>query len=335
MPNAYIPSLVPAQAGAAVSLLVEMIVQAGYVYKASGDGLSGYSATGKIFSGTGSGAAGWHNNRAWARLAAPDGRRELTIQHNASQGVRLKYSALAKFTGGSPSATVTPSATDERVMWGAGTDATPTLTNWFPAGITTGAVKFWGMASASAPFGFWYCGAGYPAGAIGCGLMLDPVESVPEDVDPVVVHIGSTLAFTTGGGLGQANNYSYPAPGTAAQGCWGHMDVALTKFLYVAPGAITAGNVSPMQANGYQQVVSSSGLTLNPFNGKHEALPALYMRNTLVTGGIPDTGLKGWSRFLRWTTMPRIHAIDTLDNLKWICIGSVWLPWDGVTPPTN
>lgn len=334
MPNAYILSQIPANAGPAVSLLVEMLVAAGWSYRQSGDGLAGYSATGKVFTGTGTGAGGWHNARAWARLSAPDNRREVCIQHNAAQGLRLKYSATAKFTGGAPSATTTPSATDERVLWGAGTDASPTLSAWFASNITSAGQKCHGMASSAAPYGFWFVAAAHPAGAIGCGVMLDPIESVPEDPDPIVWHIGTTLAFTVNGGLGQAASNTYPPSGSTQQGCWGHMDVAMSQFLYVTPGAFIGGCVNAAQCNGFQQCVSSAGLTLNPFNGKHEALPALYMRNALV-GGLTNTGIKGWSRFMRWTTIARVHAQDTIDNLKWICIGSVWMPWDGLTPPTN
>lgn len=100
---------------------------AGWTLQSYGTGTAGsYSSTG----------AGWGlasistNTRAWYRIQDPAGLREEVIQVQVGSPnwftARIKYSASAKFTGGSPDAQTTPTAADERVLYGAGTDASPT-----------------------------------------------------------------------------------------------------------------------------------------------------------------------------------------------------------------
>ena len=199
-----------------------MLIGAGWTYKASGDGLAGYSSTGKIFTGTGSGALGWNNAKAWARIQDPSAIREFIFQHDAAGGSRIKYSPLAKFAGGSPSATITPSSTDERYLRGATSDATPSYgAAWFNAGITTGIVKFQGAALAASPYGFWFAGAVSPGGAPSTGLVMDPVTGAPEDIDPVVFHVGAAAAFKSGGlgSTGAVTTASFVVSGSVNQGC--------------------------------------------------------------------------------------------------------------------
>lgn len=331
MPDAYILNQAPNGYGAAMSLIVEMLVSAGWNYRGSGDGLAAYSATGKVFTGTGAGATQWNNNRAWARVADPADGREICIQHNAAGGIRLKCSRSAKFTGGAPSATVVPSATDERVLWGSGTDATPTLSAWFGAGTTTAGCRYQGAAKAAAPYGFWMASNVF-GGAIQCGLMMDPVTSVPEDIDPVVWHIGTTAAFQNAG-FGFTNATTWPAPGGTTQGIFAHMDALASSFVGVQPGTYCVGLVGTGTVPASTCYVTSSlGLNLNPFNSKHEALPISYLRPTPASTNI---GFKGFSTLARWTCSARLTFQDCLDNKNWICVGACWLPWDGATSPLN
>jgi hypothetical protein len=340
MANAFILNQVPTGYGAALSLLVEMLVSAGWTYRASGDGLAGYNASGKVFSGTGAGALGWNNSGAWARLQDPGARREFVFQHNAAGGARIKYSPTAKFAAGTPSATVTPSATDEKYLRGGGTDAAPTYgATWFNTAVVTGLVKFQGRANDTAPYGFWFAGAQTPGGAPSTGLVMDPVASVPEDPDPVVLHIGAASAFKIGA-LGQSGPMStagWSASGGANQGTWGFLDVAKTAFQHVMPGYYLVGSSPPNGGNiggsSDNWAIQATGLIENPFNSKHEALPIPWIRATF-TSLTPPLGLKGWSTLMRWTTIARTSFSDTMDNKNWICVGFVWLPWDGATTPT-
>jgi len=335
MANAYILNQVPVGYGAAVSLIVEMLVNAGWAYKASGDGLSGYNATGKVFTGTSSGALGWNNSRAWARLTDPASAREIVIQHSAAGGMRFKYSRSAKFTGGSPSATVTPSATDERVLWGSGSDATPTMSAYFGAGTATGTVKYQGAAFGAAPYGFWMAASITPAGAMQSGMMMDPVESVPEDVDPYVWHMGTANAFAILlGSSGTLTSASFPTPGGTAEGLYCHMNAAATSFISVMAAAYSLGWVQAGAVNNtWTWGFAATGLAANPFNAKHDTLPIVYARSNVTS--LTSLGIKGWSTLMRWTTVARVHFVDTLNSRAYICVGFVWLPWDGVTTPSN
>jgi hypothetical protein len=103
--------------------------QAGWTIPYSSDGTT-FNASGDQITHAGTGAGGLMNNRAWFVAREPGGRREWCWQAgntvSASQA-RVKYSAAARFALGAPTAQVTPSAADERVLIGGGTDAVPTM----------------------------------------------------------------------------------------------------------------------------------------------------------------------------------------------------------------
>src|SRR3954471_4281185 len=339
MANAFVLNQFPTTYGQAMSLLADMLVGAGWTYKGSGDGLAGYSAAGNVFTNTVSGAAlSWSNPKAWARLQDPAAAREFILQHDNATNARIKYSAASKFTGGAPSATVTPSAADERVLRGGGTDAVPTYGAHFTTNVLLGASIFQGFARGSAPYGFWFGGLETFAGAKQAFVMLDPVEgAAPEDTDPVVVRVAHANAcVATGSDMGRSGGNPAPwtvAPGVAIEGSFAHMDVARTAFVYVQPMQ-WAWALDGRAVTGGTQLVSVAGAQLgfvNPFNGKYDALPMLYTR--IQAGATANAGNKGWSTMMRWTGVPRVSFSDTFDSRNWICLGSVWLPWDGTTQP--
>jgi hypothetical protein len=122
------------------------------------------------------------------------------------------------------------------------------------------------------------------------------------------------------------------------------MDNPRLNFLYVQPAGFAA-NVGPNLAGTGQTITmaGAGGLTINPFNGKFDALPVAWMRAS-TAASLP--GLKGWSTMARWATVSGIGSVapvgsainrqtfvETLDNKNWIQVGSFWLPWDGVTQP--
>jgi hypothetical protein len=338
MPNAFILNRRCNTYAAALSAGVEMLVAAGWSYKASGDGLSGYSATGKIFTGIGSGALGWSNSRAWARLTDPSGRREITVQISPAGGAaRFKVSASAKFTGGSPSATVTPSATDERLLFGTGTDAAPGFVAYWDGNMLTNDLYiFQGAAFAAPPYGFWWGGQGLPNGTKTGFLMMDPVLAPASDPDPVVWHVAANFAClvsTSDIGRDGASAATWTVTPGSVQGCFAHMDAAASAagFVYVQPASYalgTAGHtLAPIGAgNNYEGY--------NPFDRDLDALPVLYARQRAASTTLP-WGVKGWSSLTMWTGMARQSFFDTLDDKKWICFGHLWLRWDGLTNPVG
>lgn len=125
-------NLSPATGSEAVFYLKEALKQAGWVVKSSSDGTT-YNSTGDQITVATSGAGGMANNSAWFRIQSPAGASsiEFTFQRGTTNTTwRMKLSHSSMFTGGSPGATQTPSATDERIIAGGGTDAAPTFFTW-------------------------------------------------------------------------------------------------------------------------------------------------------------------------------------------------------------
>jgi len=114
----------------------EALKVAGWTVPASSDGVT-YSAGGDtITSGARFGAAVFTTGslssaNAWMRLRHPLGSCELLFQHGAANGNdqwKIRYSRLG-FTGGTPSATVAPTAADEVYILGSSSTFTEILGN--------------------------------------------------------------------------------------------------------------------------------------------------------------------------------------------------------------
>ena len=117
---------------------------------------------------------------------------QLCWQTDGAGNVRLKRSARAGFTGGSPSASRVPSATDERVVWGGGTDASPTYAAlwptsaaWYQARYDEATDSIWALAYPSggaAPTALFvlFC---LSQARDSVGLLVDP--------DPYAVYVGT------------------------------------------------------------------------------------------------------------------------------------------------
>jgi hypothetical protein len=333
-----------------------MLATAGWTYQASGAGTGqSYNATGKVFTNTGSGSTGWSNTGAWARMQDPGGGRELVFQHNNSAAVRIKYSSSARFIAGSPANNITPSATDEVYLWGAGPDATPSYgNNWFwnapnvPYIGGGNTVTFLGAAKDTAPYGFWF--ASQNLGTVNghtpnwfSTLMMDPVTSVPEDPDPVVFHISDQSGFAgslnVDGSTNSSTAWDRPSGGTNV-GVFGYMNAAKTRFIGLGLSQYVSG-VAQQQGDGSGTLVpwpsSSSGtpsgnawLAANSFSGKQDMLPFFYHREQNNNTELP--GIKGWSTMCRLSSLIAPYR-ETAASKAWINLGALWLPWDGVTTP--
>lgn len=183
--------------------LKERMKDAGWVVKASSDGTT-YNSTGDQITSGGTAANGLNRSSAWFRIQEPGGRREFTFQRGASATAwRVKYSANAKFTGGSPAATVTASATDEQIWVGSGTDASPTYSTTTFTG-TSGAFKYHIVTQSTATNGayYWYVMSSiYPGTGARYLFGMDAIAAnthPSEDADPAVL-ILTTNAEVSGG----------------------------------------------------------------------------------------------------------------------------------------
>lgn len=181
---------------------------AGWVVKSSGQGSTGsYSASSDVITGQGAVAGGMGNARAWYVIEDPSGLRQFCMQ-NVNSGTnqpRIKFSKGAKFTGGSPNASTVPSAADELVLFGGGTDASPTSGGFWP-NSTTGNYRVH-MVTYSTPVGGVYPVYLYftvnTTGAQSQGMLtmdpLAPGSYDPTDPEPwTMLYGGATDSSTPG-----------------------------------------------------------------------------------------------------------------------------------------
>lgn len=307
----------PATGAVAMFDLKTHLKSVGHTVKSSSDATT-YNSTGDQITSGASGASGWANNNAWVRIQSPDGYREFTIQRGTTNVLwRVKFSRAAKFTGGSPDATHTPSATDEAIIIGGGTDASPTFATTFG---TDGGYR-WNVGADSAfPYTFWsgsfLTGGGNPV-AVLCQEYFLAAE--PTDGNLYMVVSGananpftnanlSLQTRTTGSTIRSLTTLAATSPTT-------NIDVAAAAYWF---------------GNGTQLLYPDTGGVSNPITGKDEVLPILWARSAAVA----NPGYKGVGTMIKWTSLSRSTG-DTLTvstTRDRIVYGSCSLPWDGSVP---
>jgi hypothetical protein len=118
----------PATGAVAIYTVISQLVSSGWAKISDSDGTT-YSSGGTQVTSGAAGAGGLGNSLAWFVLRDPGSRRQFCFQKSSANNTqwRIKFSESAGFSGGSPGATRVPSATDEQVILGSGTDASPTM----------------------------------------------------------------------------------------------------------------------------------------------------------------------------------------------------------------
>jgi len=188
----------PATGAEAVYRLKQTLVNASWSVKASSDGTT-YNSTGDQITGTTSLAA----TNAWFRIQDPGTRREFVFQRTTNNTLwRIKFSESSKFTGGTPGVTQVPSATDEGVIFGSGTDASPTGAALFNTDATyrCHAIAF-SDAVATNVYSFFFFTTDYPnSGNIRTRFFVDGLSPVnAADVSPLGIFlVNSSGAFSAG-----------------------------------------------------------------------------------------------------------------------------------------
>jgi hypothetical protein len=286
----------------------------GWSVKSSGDA-STYNSTGDQISHDGSGANGMDNSKAWFRIQMPTAQsvtREFTFQRGTSDyQCRIKYSYSAGFTGGSPDATTTPSATDEQILWGSGTDAAPGFSTLFPSSGTW----MYNCCAGNSSEGYAFYGIAIPQGGgstvhyIIWEALLD--NSYPsEDVDPYII-IMEDIAMTLSS---LSSSSASPVRGYLAKGLPAEDWVMIPALSHEDTGS----NIE-------------QALSVNPHTGKDDALPIMYARRAAFAA---PTGYKGVGRMMKWIGTYRYTATTlTISSSKdRIVFDAVSLPWDGSNP---
>lgn len=287
--------------------LKELLKTAGWTVKSSGDGLSAFSSSSDVITVPGTGAGGMSNANAWFRIQMPTHlgvTRELLVQAASSSTITsLLYSFSAGFTGGSPSATVAPTATDSKSIKGSA------------AGFLADNSYHMNMgADDAAPYGFFMASisVGNPNSAAGGGLILDPIlenSGSPGDPDPYVWTFPGTNGFTISTMTGNSGGGAWYGKGTGAE-----------VFTDCSPGGL--GNPS----GGNFMYPNQAGT--NPHTMDEEIGPILYGHSTSTLEPIQT---KGIGTVMKWngtrkSSGSRLSVLTTGDR---ICIQEVNFPWDG------
>lgn len=192
-----INGLLPATGAVAMWAVIATIVAAGGSVLADSDGTTYNASGGQVTSGASS-AGGLGNTNAWVRVRTVGGH-EFTIQRGTTNLVwRIKYSQSAGFSGGTPSASQTPTATDQAIRCGGGTDASPTFLTLFPTDATS---KLYGCADSSN--GEFYFFNRVIAGGAQSGGIIFTLSTGGDSAAALIVAVaGSSFAAATIGNTG-------------------------------------------------------------------------------------------------------------------------------------
>lgn len=291
--------------------LKKLLKAVGWTVPSSSDGTT-YNAAGDQITTDGSGAGGLDNNNAWYRLQDPGGRREFVFQRSTNEYTwKAYYSALAKFSGGSPDAVTLPTATDEVQVIGSGGSFDG---SWGWGGVSVSNYK-WHIGADNAAvggvYGFYIVSRQLTTGNSHRRLVLDPLKvgSYPDgtvgdaDADPAVVWMASGTAFGVGS----------PSIGT-----W---------YKY---GLASASWDTAPQVLGLAGFPGSVGIS--PYSGQDLGLAPIYHSTT-----VSKEQVKGWSAALEWVGVGARNTYDTLGlstSSSRVIFDDVSLPWPQSVVPS-
>lgn len=298
----YNTNLTPATYGECMHNFKTFMKLRGWTVPKSGDGLSLYGSSSDVITTSATGAAGY-NTSTWFILSKPSGGKHFMFQQSYSGSTwTIKLSFLG-FSGGSPSSTTAPTATDEATLVNA--------SSIFSG--SEGTQKQQILADGASPYGFiavtYPNGGGDPTSV----MMMDPLVAgtyPSEDIDPYVYYFSTSSPFDASNGI--VSESSGPV---------GYLSATLTSGnLKNTPGHY------PTSSGG--SIVNN--LSVNPFNGKDEGLNILYARRA---GATSPTGRKGQSSLVKFLGASRSTG-DTLGTKTRLILKHCSVPWDGSTTPS-
>ena len=306
----------PTNSSQAIFELKSVLTGSGWTVTQSGDGTtfngSGDCITDATVLSTGS---------AWFYVEAPNGQAFTFQNQNNSTSWRIKWRGNGGAVG-TGTATQTPAITNEIIIRGSGTDASPGYTGFMPG---NGTYRWNVIADNASPYGFW-CGAIIlGGGSAPGGMMFDPLTAVsPGDVSPYVV---LTADGSNTWARMNPNSYIFWNDESSKSGT---TDTFATY--YVA----STGSGNATKATAWYPFNGSYALPLtqvvNPITGNDDLFPLLWARRAAATGGNP--GWKGVSTFSKFKGVSRANG-DTYtvsSTRDRISFGDYSLPWDGSVP---
>lgn len=325
MAYTYDVNKVPANGAVAMYRLKTLLKSVGWTVTASSDGTT-LNASGDQITHDGTGAGGMRNLRAWFVIQQPGALpRQFCFQRSSdavgtnSGNWRIKYSA-GPSTGFVTGATATqvPSATDEQVIMGAGTDASPTFSAFMTTDGTPPRVNMF-AGGAAENYNFFFVGHNVLSSSAGVvqntkfALALDMLETYSVgDPDPsVIVTDWSQSSNTLAGSFIASTGSTGGAFTWFRKGLSGAGFARLTPLLPALSTTNIAGAHTPNQ------------LSLND-----ELLPVIYARPTSLTA---PTGFKGISGLFKWVLPTRAHGthLRVSSERDRVVVGLLAVPWNG------
>lgn len=225
--------------------LKEMFKTSGWTVVSSGSNL-GYNASGDNLPANTNFVAG-----SWFVVSHPilDGyQRFLSFQFNGSSGCRVKIS-WSGFSSGSPSATRVPSAADEKIMFGSGTDASPSYTSVFYSSPSIAHNVLFRFGDAADKFSFYtfayrkiFVNDG-SSDSIPHLFMMDYLEQVDVgDVDPYCYLFITRMYVPTDLYFGNTNIYAWRKK-TLSGESWQKYPIDIYGAVNTSVGASSFGTV--------------------------------------------------------------------------------------------
>ncbi|MGW8177442.1 MAG: hypothetical protein ACWGQW_01380 [bacterium] len=313
---------------ASIFILKTVLKAAGWTVPRSSDGIT-YNSSGDQITHNGSGAGGMSNDNAWFVIESPNGEHQWCFQVTTNRADwRVKISPLDGFVGGSPNAVTTPSATDEAIIAGGGTDASPSFAQVLPDGTTHRyhvIAEDVAVGSAVPIYPFWAfatSGAGSPESLI-MQEAMDP-NTFPElssgtraapvigDPDPCIYCCkfgGDGFLYANAGWNNLAAVYGWYR--------YNYAEEAYTPF----DGYYMQGESSQYQGAPHND---SDGWGQDPTDGSDNGLPILVGRQA----GQSEAGMKGFCNHLRGRTVDREYPNTiNLSTDAMVYARNLLIPW--------
>lgn len=319
----------PATCAVAIFNLKTLLKSVGWTVPRSSDGTT-YNSSGDQISSGGSGANGMDNASAWFVIQSPGATpRQLCLQRWSTVGAgtsyawRIKYSKSAGFTGGSPGATRVPSAADEQLLLGAGTDASPTFNSLFGT-ATDGGFRHNLLADNADGYSFasfaWTNTAALPTH----GFLFDPLtECASGDTYGLALYVNGTIASSANGGVAGAGCFQCESVFRNYGKMFGHKFDGTWSTTIVGCGLMCSNS-------GTLRSMSPYGLYTNG-EGKDDVfkIPVIHL-NTGTNFG----DWRGFSTLLRWSSCARAtgSTLSVSGSKDRVILCDISLPWDGSTP---
>lgn len=277
-------NLAPTTGAVAMFNLQQALKQAGWIVVQWTDGTTLNTNSSGWASGA-AGANGAGNNNNWLRITDPSSTREYIFQRGtANTSWRVKMSHSAKFTGGSPSATVAPTATDQLHL--STGDDVPTFVTFFP---TDGTYKQNLVTDADAPYD--WAMVVVPNGGGSCRAMyyLNGVTGRYPSAEVAPYITGMPNSALTLSALSTLTASSTIGQGWYKKGLGGEAQVTFRA------GALAFGGSTLVDALG-----------INPINGNDNPIEVFVGR----LGADGNGGFKIYlnSSLVRWSTVTRNDA---------------------------